>query len=75
VQNYRYLKRQLFYTALNIEGHRGENNARNPHHSTFLPCVHLQANQWQLLKAIGVLEDDKTTIGKKGRRAQKVSAM
>eukprot|EP00967_Tisochrysis_lutea_P057976 scaffold73609_cov15-Tisochrysis_lutea.AAC.1 len=31
------------------------------------------ANQWQLLKAIGVLEDDKATTGRKGRqRALKV---
>ena len=27
----------------------------------------MQANQWQLLKAIGVLEDDRTAIGRKGR--------
>eukprot|EP00983_Pelagomonas_calceolata_P106466 1159235-Pelagomonas_calceolata.AAC.2 len=42
-------------------------------HPLEVPRALTEANQWQLLKAIGVLEDDKATTGRKGRqRALKV---
>ncbi|KAF5833397.1 WD40-repeat-containing domain protein, partial [Dunaliella salina] len=37
-------------------------------HPLEVPRALTEANQWQLLKAIGVLEDDKTTTGRKGRQ-------